>query len=56
MGDIKMVPEDKLDNTIAIGFLDAGEESNLEEFREHFDIVCTENTSFNEIQNILNIM
>jgi 5'-nucleotidase len=56
IGDIKMVPEDKLEDTISIGFLDKDEEAHLEEFREHFDIVCTENTSFEEIQNILNIM
>lgn len=56
ISDIKMAPEDKLDNTITVGFLDKDEEDNLEEFRQHFDIVCTENTSFDEIKEILKIM
>ena len=47
--------EDKLDNTITIDFLDINEKENLEIYNKTFDIVCTNNTSFNRIMEFLKI-
>lgn len=53
LSDINMVRKEDLSRTITIGFLDAKIEENLEFYKEGFDIVCTENTSFLEVMEIL---
>ena len=55
--DIKMIPKDKLKNTITFGFLDEdkGIEQNLEKYNSNFDVVLTNNSSFEDVIKILNI-
>jgi len=53
LADIKMVPEEQRENTIRIGFLNFNETENLEKFKTHFDIVCTEETNFHDLEKIL---
>jgi len=59
--DKKMVPTEKHDRTILVGFYDEIKDNeneynlDLTMFKESFDIVCTKNTSFDELLNVLNI-
>jgi 5'-nucleotidase len=53
LSDINMVSPEDLNRTITIGFLDNKIEENLEFFKNKFDIVCTNNTSFDEVSNVL---
>ena len=55
--DIKMVSQDKLKDTITIIFLDEdkGIEKNLEKYNSNFDIVLTNNSSFEDMIKILKI-
>jgi len=52
-----MVSQDKLKDTITIGFLDEdkGIEKNLEKYKSNFDIVLTNNSSFEDVIKILKI-
>ena len=52
--DKNMVVQDKLDDTITVGFLDKKIEENLEEYKKQFDVVLTNNSSFSELNQILN--
>ena len=59
--DTKMVPTEKYDSTILVGFYDETKDNEkeynlgLEKFKKGFDIVCTEDTSFDDLLNVLNI-
>lgn len=55
--DIKMVSKDKLENTISFGFLDEdkGIEKNLEKYNSNFDVVLTNDSSFEDVIKILKI-
>ncbi|MCL2355139.1 MAG: haloacid dehalogenase-like hydrolase [Oscillospiraceae bacterium] len=55
VADIKMVSEEKRDHTLRIGFLEADVEEYMEQYKESFDIVCTNNTSYKELLKILKI-
>lgn len=55
LADIKMVPEEIRDNTIRIGFLNFNVNENMEKFKEHFDIVCTEKANFYDLEQILEV-
>jgi 5'-nucleotidase len=55
ISDIKMVSNENRNKAIKIGFLDEKIDENFEFFKNEFDIVCTENTSYNELIKILNI-
>lgn len=48
ISDIDMADGKK--NAFKIGFLDRRIEERLEEFKEYYDIVCTDNTSYDEIR------
>lgn len=52
ISDIDMIPNDKKADALKIGFLDEKLE-NFDKYMEVFDIVCTENTSFNEVGNLI---
>lgn len=52
--DIKMANTNK--NVYSIGFLDEKVEERLEEFKKYYDIICTDNTSFNKLRNKLKIL
>ena len=56
--DIKMIQQDKLKNTITFGFLDEdkGIEQNLEKYNSNFDVVLTNNSSFEDVIKILKIV
>lgn len=53
--DINMVSKDKLNSTITVGFLDKKIEENLELYKSTFDIVLTDNSSFKEIENLIEL-
>lgn len=56
IGDVKMVKEELREDTLKIGFLDENIEENKPYFDKHFDIVCTDNTDYNDLLNILPIL
>lgn len=51
--DINMVSKNKLNRTITVGFLDKKIEENIELYKSTFDIVLTDNSSFKEIENLI---
>ena len=51
--DISMVKKEDLPKTLTIGILEAKLKENLEFYNKSFDIVFTDNVSFNEIKNII---
>lgn len=55
ISDIKMISEDKKENALKIGFLEEKIEENKKIFEEQFDVVCTNNTSYNKLRKTLNI-
>ncbi len=50
-----MCSKKKIRDTITIGFLDRDVEKNLDIYKENFDIVLTDNESFNKIFDIITI-
>ena len=50
--DINMVDINK--SAIKIGFLDEKVEERIESFLANFDLVCTENTSYDELLGYIN--
>lgn len=48
-----MVPEEKRDDTLRVGFVNYKVDENLQKYRETFDIVCTEKTSFKALKKTL---
>lgn len=53
--DITMVKPEQLDNTITVGFLDKKIEQNLQSYRDNFDLVLTEDASFEEVLETIDI-
>ena len=53
--DISMISSDKLENTITVGFLDKKIEENLKNYNDNFDIVLTDNSSFNELDEVIKL-
>lgn len=53
--DVNMVSKDKLNRTITVGFLDKKIEQNLELYKSTFDIVLTDNSSFKEIEDVIEL-
>ena len=51
--DISMVNKNQLEKTITIGFLDHGEEQNLEVYNKNFDIVLTNNSDFEVVKEVI---
>ncbi len=51
--DVNMVTKEKLEQTIAVGFLDKKIEQNLDLYKSKFDIVLTDNASFKEVEDII---
>ena len=52
--DINMVNADK--TVYKLGFLDEKIEERIDSFKENFDIVCTKNTSYDEIRSKIKIL
>lgn len=55
LDDIHMVEEKQLPNTLSIGFWNSSITKSIEPFNETFDIVFSEDSSFDEVQDILSI-
>lgn len=55
IGDIFMARKEDRDNALKIGFLEENIEENLTYFENSFDVVCTDNTSYNELFTKLEI-
>lgn len=55
VADLKMVDEKDLSRTISVGFLDEKIDENLEFYNKGFDIVITNQGSFEEVNKILNL-
>ena len=53
ISDVRMASEEKRSKALKIGFLEEKVEENMESYRSVFDVVCTENTSFEEISRKL---
>jgi 5'-nucleotidase len=51
--DISMVSKDDLPKTLTIGFLENKIKENLDFYNKNFDIVFTENSSFDDIKNLI---
>lgn len=58
--DIQMIPKEKLDSTLTIGFLDDTVENNINNnlnfYNKNFDLVFTDNTSFKEVKEIIGLI
>lgn len=50
-----MCCKEKLKDSITVGFLDKDIEKKLETYKENFDIVLTDNGSFNKVLNIVKV-
>ena len=42
-------------NLYKIGFLDEQIEERIQTFKDNYDIVCTNNTSYNELKDIIDL-
>ncbi len=51
--DLKMVSKKDINKTLSFGFLEKDVKKNLELYKNSFDIVLTDNSSFDDIENIL---
>lgn len=55
IGDKKMIGKDDFSNVITVGFLDVKVDENLEAYNKEFDLVCTDTSSYYDVNNILNL-
>lgn len=51
ISDVKMAKEKDRERTLKIGFLDEKIEENRKHFEDNFDIVCTDNTGYEELSS-----
>lgn len=56
ISDIKMAKEEARDNALKIGFLEEKVEENKPYFEKQFDIVCTNNTNYNQLSDKIRIL
>lgn len=56
IGDVKMASEKTRDKALKIGFLEERIEDNMQYFESEFDVVCTNNTGFDELKKQLKIL
>ena len=56
LNDLKMIDEDKRVDALKIGFLEDNVEENKKYFINEFDIVCTDNATFDELNKKINIL
>lgn len=53
--DLNMVHKDDLNKTISFGFLEKNIDKNFEFYKQCFDVVLTDNSSFDDVRKILEI-
>jgi len=53
LDDVKMIKGFKYKNLLKIGFLNSNIETNLEEYKKHFDIIIINNSSMDFVYNLL---
>lgn len=51
--DLNMVHKEDLSRSISFGFLEKNVDKNFEFYRNSFDVVLTDNSSFNEVKKVL---
>lgn len=56
LSDIRMASEEKRQEALKIGFLEENVTENMDIFRESFDVVATDNTGFNELNEHLKVL
>lgn len=56
ISDIKMIPVEKREEALKIGFLETKVTENKAFYEENFDLVCTNNTSFKKILKYIKII
>ena len=56
LDDVKMASEDKRESALKIGFLEENVEENKEFYLESFDVVCTDNTGFDELSEVIKVL
>lgn len=56
ISDIKMAKEEERENALKIGFLDEKIEENLSYFKNAFDIVCIDNSDYDELSKEIKIL
>lgn len=49
LGDIRMVSEERKKDSLKIGFLEEKVEENMDSYKEAFDVVCTDNTGYDDL-------
>jgi len=54
--DLKMVPKEDFPRTLTFGFLDEKINDNLEFYKNNFDIVLTNNSSYEDVQNVFKMV
>lgn len=55
-GDVKMVNDIKREKAFKIGFLEENVNGNMELYRNIFDLVCTDETSFSTINDVIGFL
>lgn len=56
ISDIKMIEESKRNLAFKIAFLEENIKDNLPLFKENYDMICTNNTDFFEVNKLINIL
>ena len=56
IADIQMAKKEHQKNALKIGFLETNVEENKPYYEKYFDIVCTDNTSYNELTEKINLL
>jgi len=56
ISDIRMAREEARKDALKIGFLEEKVEENKSYYIEQFDVVCTDNTGYNELSEKLRIL
>lgn len=56
VSDIKMAKEECRQTALKVGFLNENEEENKKYFEDQFDIVCTENSDYNNLLSVIKIL
>ena len=55
-GDVKMANEKDRENAFKIGFLDINEKENMESYLNAFDVVCTNNTTYDDLMSEFEVL